>query len=129
MDLKEIFTDTLVLIYSILGIGFIIVGLFYYTRISLGWASILISLGIAFIAWGISRKSGILTKRIAEVSAKTEEMTKKLAKSALHETIGITEDRRLLLREKLIKITHKANTISDYIKKPEWDLDRQDAPI
>ena len=124
MSIKEIFFDTFVLIYSIIGIGLIVSGLLYFAWISLGWASILISLGIAFIAWGISRKSGILTKQLADVSTKTEAMTNKIAKSTLYETIGIFEDRRLGLRERWGIFDHKLILIQGYRRRSnEFQID------
>lgn len=117
MNFKKIITDPLVIIYSIIGICFIGIGLLYFAWISSGWASILISLGIAFIAWGISRKSGFLIKRIEDISKKTEKTTGRLTKSSLLETIGVFEDRRLGLRERWGVFEEKSNCIPGYISR------------
>ena len=105
-------------IFYILGIPLIIFGCIYAIWIwlwfSLGWASILISLGTALIAWGIHRKTGVIITDIADISTKTEETTEKIAKSSLSETIGVFEDKRLGLRERWGIFNQKAIIIPGY---------------
>ncbi len=108
------------IIFYFFGICIIFIGFIYALWLdiwfSLGWASILISIGIAFIAIGISRKS--------------EQMTGTIIKSSLYDTIGIMEDRRLEIRKKLEIIKKKIETISGYKhNSPELNLDITDYRI
>jgi hypothetical protein len=79
------------------------------------WSAIFISLGIAFIAYGLSRKS--------------DEASLKNAHYALNETINTIEDVRLLIREKSAKIDKKTKIYKDKYSKEEKSLDIQDLAI
>lgn len=116
MPLKEYF-DTHPAIYYSIGIVFLISGISISLIYSLlGWGSILISIGIASIVIGISRKSEMMTKAIAD--------------SSLLETIGVFEDRRLGIRERFKKIQEKTKIIKNYSKNStELQLDLLDYTI
>ncbi|MBN1861626.1 MAG: hypothetical protein JW840_09225 [Candidatus Thermoplasmatota archaeon] len=112
MMYKNWFSNRPEWIFYIFGICIFGFGFYYAFRISLGWASILVSVGLAFIAGGISKKSQMMTEAIAQ--------------STLYETIGVLEDRRLGIKERFEKIQKKIQIIPNYRNLRQLQIDSLD---
>jgi hypothetical protein len=117
MKIKELF-DVEPITLWILGFSIMFFGLFICLKYSIEWGAIVISFAIAFFAGAISRK--------------TERMTRDIAYSSFKETLSVMRDRRLILREKILKIEHKRkdkNYLNSKKRKLERELDDIDLNI
>ncbi len=98
--------------YYAVGFSLIILGLYYAIEIDVSWGSILLSLGIFIIAWGISRKSSVLASDVA--------------KASLYETLGRLEDRRLAIRDRFEIIQDQLKNMLNYDASSDFIVDRNE---